>query len=65
LHHGTADNSVPVAFSEELLARLKKTDKTAELYTYKDDNHNISNNFGTAMKRSVQFFDKYVKGVNP
>jgi dipeptidyl aminopeptidase/acylaminoacyl peptidase len=63
LHHGTADESVPVEFSTDLHARLLETGKTAELYTYENDNHNISNNFGTAMQRSIQFFDKYVKGV--
>lgn len=63
LHHGTADESVPVEFSIELYARLLEIERTAELYTYEGDNHNISNNFGTAMQRSIQFFDKYVKGV--
>jgi len=36
--------------------------KPVELYTYENDNHNISNHFGTAMERSIQFFDTYVKG---
>jgi dipeptidyl aminopeptidase/acylaminoacyl peptidase len=65
LHHGTADESVPVEFSEELYAQLVEIGKPAELYLYEGDNHNLSNNFGTAMQRSVQFFDKYVKGVEP
>ena len=61
LHHGTADESVPIEFSEELYDRLQKAGVTSELYTYKDDNHNISNSFGTAMQRSIQFMNKYVK----
>ena len=32
-----------------------------ELYTYPGDDHNISRNLGTALSRSVAFFDKYVK----
>ena len=32
------------------------------LFTYEGDNHNISNNFGAAMRRSVAFFDLYIKG---
>jgi dipeptidyl aminopeptidase/acylaminoacyl peptidase len=63
LHHGTTDASVPVEFSEDLSARLVELGRTAELYTYEGDNHNISNNFGTAMKRSIAFFDRYVKGA--
>jgi dipeptidyl aminopeptidase/acylaminoacyl peptidase len=64
LHHGTADESVPVEFSEDLHTRLQEAGKTTELYLYTNDNHNISNNFGTAMQRSVQFFDQHVKGTN-
>jgi dipeptidyl aminopeptidase/acylaminoacyl peptidase len=62
LHHGTADSSVPVEFSETLQDQVQAVDKQVELYTYEGDNHNISNNFTTAMQRSIQFFDTYVKG---
>jgi fermentation-respiration switch protein FrsA (DUF1100 family) len=63
LHHGTADTSVPVEFSETLLTQIQAVDKPVELYIYENDNHNISVNFGTAMARSIQFFDTYVKGT--
>jgi dipeptidyl aminopeptidase/acylaminoacyl peptidase len=64
LHHGTADESVPVEFSEALYDQIETVGgETVELYTYEDDNHNISNNFNTAMARSLQFFDTYVKGT--
>jgi len=61
LHHSTTDEEVPVAFSESLADKLKKADKTVELYTYPGDNHNINANFNTAMERSLDFFDKYLK----
>lgn len=64
LHHATTDETVPVAFSEDLYAMLQKTDVISEMYIYEGDNHNISNNFGTAMAHSVRFFDEYVKGVD-
>lgn len=64
LHHGTADESVPVQFSEDLHARLQEIDQTSELYLYPNDSHNISNNFGTAIQQSIRFFDQYVKGVS-
>jgi len=63
LHHGAADESVPLKFSTDLHARMLELGQTVELYTYPGDNHNISNNFGTAMQHSLQFFDRYVKGV--
>jgi dipeptidyl aminopeptidase/acylaminoacyl peptidase len=34
LHHGTADESVPLEFSELLLERIQQAGGTAELYTY-------------------------------
>lgn len=61
LHHGTADNSVPVKFSEKLEEQMKAADKEVELYIYQGDDHNLANSFNTAMQRSVDFFDKYLK----
>jgi dipeptidyl aminopeptidase/acylaminoacyl peptidase len=62
LHHGTADESVPLEFSEILYQELQEAGKTVELYTYPGDNHNISNSFGQAMRRTIEFFDRYLKG---
>lgn len=61
LHHGTADTSVPLEFSQTLYQQIKAVGGSVELYTYQGDNHNISSNMRTAMTRSIQFFDKYVK----
>ena len=63
LHHGTADESVPVEYSEGLYTRLQEMGLTSELYLYANDNHNISNSFGAAMQHSIEFFDRYVKGT--
>jgi uncharacterized protein len=63
IHHGTADTSVPLEFSETLYRQLEEAKKPVELYTYKGDDHNLSKNFATAMARSVEFFDKYVKNA--
>lgn len=62
LHHGTADTSVPVEFSQKLHEELQAAGKTSEIYVYPGDDHNINANFDSAITRSVQFFDKYVKG---
>ena len=61
LHHGTADESVPLEFSETLYNQVQQAGKTVELYTYKDDNHNLSNYFSQAMTRTIEFFDRYLK----
>ncbi|MCJ7738127.1 MAG: alpha/beta fold hydrolase [Anaerolineae bacterium] len=64
IHHGTADESVPVDYSEILHASLVAAGQASELYIYEGDNHNISSNFGTAAQRSVEFFDAHLKGID-
>jgi uncharacterized protein len=61
LHHGTADDSVPVEFSEILSEQLQQAGQTVELYTYEGDNHNLSNFFSQAMTRTIAFYDQYLK----
>lgn len=63
LHHGTADEEVPLEFSEILYYEMLDANQYVELYKYPDDNHNISNYFGTAMQRSIEFFDRFVKAA--
>ena len=61
LHHGLNDERVPAEYSEDLKNRIEQAGKIAELYTYLGADHNLSQVFGTAMSRSVQFFDEYLK----
>ena len=61
LHHGTSDTDVPLAFSESLFYQMLDAGQYVELYKYEGDNHNISNFFSTAMQRTIEFFDRYVK----
>ena len=61
LHHGTADEDVPVEFSEILYYQMLDADQFVELYKYDGDNHNINNSFGTAMGHTIEFFDRFVK----
>ncbi len=62
LHHGTGDEEVPLEFSQTLAQQLEEAGKTVEFYTYKDDNHNLSNFFSQAMTRTIEFFNHYLKG---
>ena len=64
LHHGTADESVPVEFSDTLEKQMKDAGKSVEYFKYPGDNHNIANNLSAALQRSVAFFDKYVKNAS-
>ena len=62
IHHGLADATVPWEFSESLKNALEKVDKEVEYYTYPGADHNLSGSaFGSAMRRSVEFFDDILK----
>ena len=62
LHHSIADNVVPFEFSNKLFHELLKTGINTEFFVYQEDNHNIAINFNLAMDRTVEFFNRYVKG---
>lgn len=64
IQHGLADEEVDPKLSAQLNDKLKALGKNVEYYTYEGDNHNISNNFNTAIQRSVDFFDTYLKERN-
>jgi dipeptidyl aminopeptidase/acylaminoacyl peptidase len=64
LHHGTLDEDVPLEFSELLFYQMLNVNQYVELYKYEGDNHNISNYFSTAMQRTIEFFDTYVKNIS-
>ena len=61
LHHGTEDEDVPLEFSIRLAEQARDAGQIADLYTYEGDNHNISENFSTAMQRTIAFFDLVFK----
>ena len=61
LHHGTSDTDVPLQFSENLFVQMLNLGEYVEFYKYEGDNHNISKYFSTAMSRTIEFFDRFVK----
>jgi dipeptidyl aminopeptidase/acylaminoacyl peptidase len=65
LHHGSADDSVPVHFSYDLTEQARAVGQIAELYIWDGDDHNISKYFTGAILQSIAFFDLHVKGVQP
>lgn len=63
LHTGGDDEEVPVAFSVSLSDKLENLGKTVEYFDYPGGDHNISSpNFEVAIQRSLEFFNKYLKG---
>jgi alpha-beta hydrolase superfamily lysophospholipase len=62
LHHGTADYSVPVEYSSRLQEQMDAAGKLSETFIYEGDDHNLAGSLSTALARSVEFFDRHVKG---
>ncbi len=59
LHHGTADESVPVELSISLKESLESANKEVELYQYSGGDHNLSSpHFSLAMERTIDFFKR-------
>ena len=62
LHHGTADTEVPLQFSETLYDEVQAVGGTVELYVYPGADHNLAAPFSLAMQRTIEFFNRYLKG---
>lgn len=60
INQGTADQEVPVWWSDELVNKLKKENIDVTYYTYPGADHNLQpNGWGTAVTRSLEFYTKY------
>ena len=61
IHHGTGDVSVPHAWSQKLYDALRSSGKECTLYIYNGEPHEFINAWPLVMKRSVDYFNKYLK----
>jgi uncharacterized protein len=61
LHQGTADDAVPVAWSDDLAKTLKAKDKDIKYYTYPGADHNMLGAWNTVVERDIEFFKKELK----
>lgn len=61
IHHGTADSSVPLAWSQKLDQALKSAGRESTLYIYNGEPHEFIKAWPLVMKRTVEFFDRYLK----
>jgi len=63
LHHGTNDHSVPIEFSQTLNDDLLEVGQTVEYFEYEGDDHNLATYFSLAMSRTIDFYNRYLKGT--
>lgn len=57
IHQGTADESVPKKWSDELVKNLKENDKTVNYYVYPGADHNMKPSWDQVVARDVAFYN--------
>ena len=60
IHHGTADESVPIDWSRKTLAALQSHNKQGELLTYEGERHAFDAAWPASMERTVSFFQAHL-----
>jgi dipeptidyl aminopeptidase/acylaminoacyl peptidase len=61
IHHGEADDIVPLGWSVDLAAKLSAQGKTAMLYTYPGETHVFAGwGWQLFMTRTIAFFDEFL-----
>ncbi|OGV96823.1 hypothetical protein A2W24_03225 [Microgenomates group bacterium RBG_16_45_19] len=57
IHQGTADDAVPLAWSQALADTLKSLDLDVTLYPYPGNDHNLRPSWETVIARDLDFFN--------
>jgi dipeptidyl aminopeptidase/acylaminoacyl peptidase len=61
VHHGTADESCPIEWSQSTVTRLRSLGKDAELLTYPGEPHAFEAAWDASMERTVAFFERHLR----
>lgn len=61
LHQGSADDAVPVLWSEEFVAALKKKNITIGYFLYPGADHNLQPVWNTVITRDIEFFTRHFR----
>lgn len=56
IEQGTADEAVPLAWSKDLVAKLKDLEKDVTFYTYTGADHNLQPAWNTVVERDLKFY---------
>lgn len=61
IHQGTADEAVPLKWSNDFVSKLKELKKDYKYYTYPNADHNMAGSWNKVVERDLAFFEKYLK----
>jgi len=59
IHQGTADEAVPLRWSDELAKNLQEREKEVKYYVYKGADHNMRPSWETVVARDVVWFQEH------
>lgn len=61
LHQGSVDDAVPVRWSEDFVADLKKRNITIGYFLYPGADHNLQPSWNAVIARDIDFFSKHLQ----
>ena len=61
VHHGTADDTCPIAWSRDTVDALQEAGKNARLLTYDGEEHAFIADWPASMERTTAFFDRHLE----
>ncbi len=60
IHHGTRDESCPIAWSEETVAALKAEGKTVAYHVYEGERHTFTGQWPLSIRRTAAFLKQHL-----
>jgi len=60
IHHGTSDDSCPIAWSRRTVAALKAAGKSVRLHVYDGEEHAFGPQWPLSMRRTTRFFEEHM-----
>jgi dipeptidyl aminopeptidase/acylaminoacyl peptidase len=58
VHHGTVDDTCPIAWTRDTVGELRRLGKDVRLHTYPGEGHTFYSDWPLSMRRTVAFFDR-------
>jgi dipeptidyl aminopeptidase/acylaminoacyl peptidase len=62
IHHGTSDDSCPIAWTRETVDALRRAGKPVRLEVYEGEEHAFVPQWPLSMARTTEFFDQHLRG---
>ena len=60
LHQGTADDAIPVSWSEDFIKNMESVDKSVKYFSYPGADHNMRPVWDNVIARDLEFFQSFL-----